>query len=108
MIDSSSIGDPERFLPFETLTERFARLAPAHRGQGRVAAVVSRIVDGGRRELLPRAMLTAVDGMPGDAWKRKSPDKFDAQLTVMQIGFAELLANGQPLVLFGDNLFMDL
>jgi MOSC domain-containing protein YiiM len=46
--------------------------------------------------------------MPGDAWKRKTPDKPEAQLAVMQLGIAEFLANGQPLALFGDNLFLDL
>jgi hypothetical protein len=107
IIDSSSVGDPERFLPFATLTERFARLAPAPYDVGRVASLVTRVTDG-RRNLLPRAVLTAADGMPGDAWKRKSPDKPEAQLAVMQIGVAELLANGQPLALFGDNLFLDL
>jgi MOSC domain-containing protein YiiM len=32
----------------------------------------------------------------------------DAQLAVMQRDVAELIANGQPLTLFGDNLFLDL
>lgn len=38
---------------------------------------------------------------------KPSPDP-TAQLTVMQTGVAELIANGQSLALFGDNLFVDL
>ena len=106
-VDSTSLGDPERFLAFDVLAERFALLRGAPRDTGRVAALVTR-VDGGRRHLLPRVRLTAAGGMPGDAWHRKSPDKPEAQLAVMQLGVAELLANGQPLALFGDNLFLDL
>ena len=46
--------------------------------------------------------------MPGDAWARKSPVMPEAQLAVMQRDVAELIANGQALGLFGDNLFLDL
>ncbi len=106
-IDSASVGDPERFLAVDVLAQRLARLPAAPRGRGRVVALVTR-VDGGRRQLLPRARLTAIGGMPGDAWQRKTPDAAEAQLAVMQLGVAELLANGQPLALFGDNLFLDL
>jgi MOSC domain-containing protein YiiM len=52
--------------------------------------------------------MTPSSGLPGDAWERESPDAFEAQLTVMQVNVAELIANGQPLTLFGDNLFVDL
>ena len=106
-IDSTSVGEPMRFLGVDVLAERLTRLPAAPRDRGRVAALVTR-VDGGRRQLLPRARLTAIGGMPGDAWERKTPDKQEAQLAVMQLGVAELLANGQPLVLFGDNVFFDL
>jgi MOSC domain-containing protein YiiM len=53
-------------------------------------------------------VLTAAGGMPGDAWTRKIPVLPEAQLAVMQRDVAELIANGQPLVLFGDNVFLDL
>ena len=69
--------------------------------------LVTRVRDG-RREEPPRVVLTAAAGMPGDAWHRRSPDEFDAQLAVMQHAVAALIANGQPLPLFGDNLFLDL
>ena len=106
-IDSTSVGEPMRFLGVDVLAERLTRLPAAPRDRGCVAALVTR-VDGGRRQLLPRARLTATGGMPGDAWERKTPDKQEAQLAVMQLGVAEMLANGQPLVLFGDNVFFDL
>ena len=36
------------------------------------------------------------------------PRKPEAQLAVMRRDVAELIANGQPLTVFGDNLFVDL
>ena len=75
--------------------------------RGRVHLLVTRVA-GGRRECPDRVRLTTLDGMPGDAWKRKTPHKPEAQLTVMQADVATLIANGQPLPLFGDNLFFDL
>lgn len=52
--------------------------------------------------------MTPESGVPGDAWGRQRRPAPDAQLTVMQIDVAELIANGQPLTLFGDNLFFEL
>ena len=106
-IDSLSVGDPARFLPLAVLGERLAALSAAPRDLGRVAALVTR-GPGGRRELLARAVLTVAGGMPGDAWTRKEPVLAEAQLAVMQRDVAVLIANGQPLGLFGDNIFLDL
>lgn len=107
IIDSRSVGDPAAFLALAELCDRFGTAAPAPRGRGRVELLVTRVHDG-RRETPTRVELTAAGGMPGDAWHRKSPDKPEAQLTVMQEAVAALIANGQPLALFGDNLFVDL
>lgn len=52
--------------------------------------------------------MTPEAGIPGDAWGRQRHPAPEAQLTVMQIDVAELIANGQPLTLFGDNLFLEL
>ena len=52
--------------------------------------------------------MTPESGIPGDAWGRQRRPAPEAQLTVIQIDIAELIANGQPLTLFGDNLFLDL
>lgn len=107
VLDSSSVGDPACHVPLATLVERFAALSPAPTDRGRVTLLVSRR-DGGRREQPARVVLTAAAGMPGDGWLRKSPDDPTAQLAVMQHDVARVLANGQPLPLFGDNLFFDL
>ena len=107
-IDSTSVGDEATFLPLEVLCERLAAAPAAPRDHGRVMLLVTRVADGGRREQPARVVLTAADGMPGDGWLRKSPDKPEAQLAVMQHGVASLIANSQPLPLFGDNLFLDL
>jgi MOSC domain-containing protein YiiM len=52
--------------------------------------------------------LTTESGIPGDSWGRRPGASLDAQLTVIQSDVAELIANGQPLPLFGDNLYLDL
>jgi MOSC domain-containing protein YiiM len=107
-IDSSSVGNEATFLPLDVLCDRLAAARAAPRDRGRVTLLVTRVADGGRREQPARVVLTAAAGMPGDGWLRKSPDKPEAQLTVMQHDVASLIANGQPLPLFGDNLFLDL
>ena len=58
--------------------------------------------------MLPRVFMTRESGVRGDAWSRQARPAPEAQLAVMQIAIAELIANGQPLALFGDNLFLDL
>ena len=73
---------------------------------GRLALIVRRPAEGGR-ETPPSVRLTPEEGMPGDAWGRNPSRKLDAQLAVMRLDVAELLANGQPLTLFGDSLFVD-
>jgi MOSC domain len=99
-------GDESRHLPLARLEEALARLAPP-KDVGELALIVSR-ADDGRRETPARALLTCEGGVPGDAWARNSPDKPEAQITLMRIDVARLLANGQPLTLFGDNLLVDL
>jgi MOSC domain-containing protein YiiM len=106
-VDSKSVGDPARFRPLADLERMLKGGPPAPADSGRLALVVSR-GQGGRREPLPRAVLTPEGGVPGDSWGRRSRRDRDAQLAVMQLDVAELIANGQPLTLFGDNLFLDL
>jgi len=106
-VDSSSVGDPARYPTLENLERSLAALPGAPIMRGRVALLVRR-GEGGRREELDRATLTPDAGLPGDAWGRKPTLNPLAQLTVMQIEVAELIANGQPLTLFGDNLFFEL
>ena len=106
-LDSSSVGDPARFLPLDHLERSLAALRGAPVDRGRVALLVRRW-EGGLRETPERVRLEPDAGLPGDAWGRLQNPRPEAQLTVMQIDVAELIANGQPLTLFGDNLFLDL
>jgi MOSC domain-containing protein YiiM len=105
-VDSSSVGDPGRFRALGEL-EHALRSLTAPRDAGRVALVVAR-VDGGRRETPARVRVGPDVGVPGDAWGRRSEPKPEGQIAVMQRDVAELIANGQPLTLFGDNLFLEL
>jgi MOSC domain-containing protein YiiM len=106
-LTSESVGDPERFLPFERLRRDLELLAAIAADRGRVARIVRRR-ELGRREAPASLRLTPELGVPGDAWiERGRPDPA-GQIAVMQLDVATLIANGQPLDLFGDNLFLEL
>ena len=47
-------------------------------------------------------------GAPGDLWSAEDDAEAKMQLATIQSSVAELVANGQPLTLFGDNLYLDL
>ncbi len=105
-VDSDSVGDAARFLPLGHLERGLGGLrGPGDRG--RVAHVVRR-VDGGRREAPDQIRLSPDTGLTGDAWGRRPGANPAMQIAVMQVDVATLIANGQPLMLFGDNLFLDL
>jgi hypothetical protein len=106
-IDSESVGDPWRFRPLDALRGALETLPEAPRDDGRVSLIVRR-GEGGRREIMARARLTPEEGVPGDAWARGEDANPEAQIAVMQMNVAVLIANGQPLELFGDNLFLEL
>lgn len=106
-VDSSSVGDPARFRTLVDLERGLAGLAPAPVDRGRLVRIVRR-VEGGRRELPDRSRLSPETGVPGDSWGRRPRRTWDTQITAMQADVAELIANGQPLTLFGDNLFLEL
>ncbi len=100
-------GDPSRHLPLGELEQKLGTLPAAPRDAGRVALLVRRRPDK-VRETPTRIDLGPDTGVPGDAWGRgEKPDRA-AQLTVMEIDVAEMIANGQPLTIFGDNLFLAL
>lgn len=105
-IDSTSEGDPRRFRPLDDLVRALGAVRSS-RDHGRLDHIVRRS-EGGVREVLDRAQLLPERGLPGDAWERRLPLAPEAQLAVMQTPIAELIAGGQPLSLFGDNLFVDL
>ena len=100
-------GDAARHRPLAELEAGLRALASAPRDAGRLALVVRRRADG-VRETPERVVLTPAEGVPGDGWSRRPPRDPEAQLAVMRRDVAELLAHGQPLTLFGDNLLVEL
>lgn len=99
-------GDAACHLPLETLEPALAALTPP-RDHGSLALIVCRGVDE-RRATPEHATLTPAEGVPGDAWRRKTPVKPDAQISLMRADVARLFANGQEISLAGDNLFVEL
>lgn len=100
-------GDPARHLSRSALDAGHAALARCDRERGRVSLIVRRL-DDGTREALGLVRLSVDDGVPGDDWARRPPRDPEAQLAVMRTPVAQLIANGQPLTTFGDNLFVEL
>ena len=60
------------------------------------------------RERIESTELTREEGVPGDGWATRPPRDPEAQLAVVRLDVASLVANGQPVELFGDNLYVDL
>jgi len=106
-ITSHTTGDVDRFRTSDDLRRSLAELPAAPKDSGRVTLIVRRM-DKGQRETPDRLQLTPEAGIPGDAWSRQRRPDPDAQIAVMQADVARLIANGQPLELFGDQLFLDL
>jgi len=100
-------GDAAAYRPFAELAADLRALPALDPDAGRVALIVRRRADG-VRETPERVHLTWDEGVPGDGWSRRPPRDPEAQLAVMRRDVAELIANGQPLTLFGDNLMVDL
>ena len=107
IIGSETIGDPACFRSFEELAQTLKALPTTATDKGVVTLLMSRR-EGGRRELLKSVRLEIDGGMPGDAWARSAKRMLEAQLATMQTDVATLIANGQPLELSGDNLYLDL
>lgn len=100
-------GDASRHLAIDDLERRIAALPAAPADRGQLAGITRRLPDGSREH--PEAVrLTPEEGVPGDGWSRRPPRRDDAQLAVIRREVAEVIANGQSLDLFGDNLFVDL
>jgi hypothetical protein len=100
-------GDATKHLALAELDRALAALPKAPRDAGQVQLIARRLPDGSR-EHPTGVRLTPEQGVPGDGWSRRPPRDPEAQLAVMHIRVAELIANGQSLGLFGDNLFVDL
>jgi MOSC domain-containing protein YiiM len=106
-IRSDTMGDPARYRSFDDLERALRALPPAPKERGRVALIVAR-GDGGLRSTPDRVRLEPGRGIPGDAWGRRPHASADGSITAMRRDVAELLANGQPIALAGDQLFVDL
>ena len=100
-------GDASRHRPLAELKAGLRALSKAPKDAGVLALIVRRRPDG-VRETPEYVQLFPDEGVPGDGWSRRPPRDPLAQLAVMRRDVAELIANGQPLTVFGDNLFVDL
>ena len=100
-------GDAARHLTLAELEAGLAALPQPSRDHGTVHLIVARHADG-VRNTHEHILMTPEGGVPGDRWGRLLADQPEMQLTVMRQDVAGLIANGQPLTVFGDNLFVDL
>jgi MOSC domain-containing protein YiiM len=100
-------GDAAAHRALRDLEAGLRTLRAPGKDAGVVALIVCRRRDG-VRETPVRVHLSREEGVPGDGWIRRPPRDPAAQLAVMRRDVAALIANGQPLTLFGDNLFVDL
>jgi MOSC domain-containing protein YiiM len=107
IIDSSSVGDSSRFRSLDDLRQGLEAFPRERQDMGRVFFLMRR-GENGRRESLKEALLEPAMGVPGDAWGRDAHRRQDMQIAVMQRNVVELIANGQPLALFGDCLMLEL
>jgi MOSC domain-containing protein YiiM len=94
-------------LPYETLEKGLLALPPAPKDEGSVVLVVARPAV--EERLTPeRCRLTPEEGVEGDRWGKRASRNPQMQITVMRADVARLVADGQPLSLFGDNLMVHL
>ena len=100
-------GDATRHRALDQLESGLRGLPAPPLDAGRLALLVRRRADG-VRETPERAILSPDEGLHGDGWSRRPPRDPEAQLAVMRRDVALLIANGQSLCVFGDNLFVDL
>ena len=100
-------GDSSRHLSLSALEEGLSALPTPPKSVGKLALIVRRRADG-VRETPESVRLSPAEGIPGDGWNRRPPRNLEAQLAVMRRDVSELIANGQPLTVCGDNLFVDL
>jgi MOSC domain-containing protein YiiM len=105
-IDSQTVGNSEAFRSLDDLKASLAQM-PRPKERGRVSLLMFR-GEGGQRVALKETRLDPDLGVPGDAWGRDKDRHGDMQIAVMEEGVAKLIANGQPLELFGDCLMLDL
>ncbi len=91
----------------QELAARYAALPSPPRGVGRLRFVMARRADR-MRLCRARVRVTPEGGVPGDRWAEHEEPLPEAQIAVMNHAVATMIANGQPISLFGDNLSVDL
>ena len=97
-------GDPDRHLTAEVLEQRLADASVSFvEHWGAVEALVIRPPAGGREQPL-QASISVDGGLIGDRWVEGKAAPGD-QVSVMNLDVAAVIANGQSIVLFGDNIF---
>ena len=106
-IDSHAAGEPALHVSMAELEVGLAQLTPSPKDLSAVSLLVRR-GEGGLREVIASGHMSVEAGLQGDEWFRNPERSPDAQLTMMDLQVAELIANGQPLGLFGDQLFAEL
>lgn len=100
-------GDASKHLDREALVARLAALPQVPTERGTVDLLVARGASGERAT--PDAVMLTVDGgMPGDRWVTEEKYGPTYQLATTRTDFARTIANGQPLALHGDNLYLTL
>lgn len=100
-------GDAARHLSPTALEAQLDALPSAPTDRGTVDLLVARTADFGRL-VRDRVRLTAEGGMPGDRFAGQTKYGREAQLATTRTDFARVIANGQPLELHGDNLYLSL
>src|ERR1700712_312049 len=100
-------GDSRLHLSREALEQALAVLPSAPRDEGTLDLLVAR-GPSGERQLPAQVLLTAAAGMPADRWFGNPRHGDGYQLSVIRTDVARLIANGQPLELHGDNLYVSL
>lgn len=91
------------------LERRFSDRANSPLDSGEITLLLAR-PGSGQRSMPDRVFLSAESGMPDDRWEQlpKNDKTGNMQLSVMETAVAEVIANGQDLSLFGDNLIINL
>jgi len=94
-------------LAADSLAQRLAELPAPARDEGVVELVVVR-PESNARVTPARCRLSVEDGLEGDRWARAERRVYGAQVSMMRADVARVIANGQPLSMFGDNLLVAL
>ena len=106
-VDSHTAGHRALHLGMSDLEARLAQLTASPKDLGSISLLVRR-AEGGKRDVIRSGHLRANAGLVGDEWARNPERSSDAQVAMMDLGVARLIANGQSLSLFGDQLFVEL